>query len=85
MSGFIVPALATFGGGHVHLLSGPSLHKVVLVLSLRLAVFGLSLPAQFIVDVVSAVSWTPVSFHLAWMSAVVAWGLASSCASNLWI
>ena len=42
--------------------------------------------AQFIVYAVSAVSWTPVSFHLSWMSAVVAWGLASSsCASNLWI
>ena len=42
--------------------------------------------AQFIVYAVSAVSWSPVSFHLAWMSAVVAWGLASSsCASNLWI
>ena len=42
--------------------------------------------AQFIVYAVSAVSWTPVSFRLAWMSAVVAWGLtSSSCASNLWI
>ena len=42
--------------------------------------------AQFIVYVVSAVSWTPASFSLAWMSAVVAWGLtASSYASNLWI
>ena len=42
--------------------------------------------AQFIVYVVSAVSWAPVSFRLAWMSAVVAWGLASSsCASNLWV
>ena len=58
-------------------MSGPSLPKVILVLGLRLAVFGLSLLAQFIVDVVSAVSGTPVSFHLAWMSAVVAWGLAS--------
>ena len=58
----------------MHLLTGPSLPEVVLVL------------AQFIVYVVSAVSWTPVSFHLAWMSAVVAWALASSsCASNLWI
>ena len=42
--------------------------------------------ARFIVYVVSAMSWTPVSFRLAWMSAVVAWGLASSsCTSNLWI
>ena len=38
--------------------------------------------AQFIVYAVSAVSWSPVSFHLAWMSAVVAWGLASSSYSS---
>ena len=65
------------------ILPGPglSLLEVVLVLSLRLASFWLSS-----LYVVSAVSWTPVSFGLAWMSAVVAWGLASSsCASNLWI
>ena len=66
----------------MHLLTGLSLPEVVLVLSLRLASFWLSSLSY----VVSAVSWTPVSFRLAWMSAVVAWGLASSsCASNLWI
>ena len=42
--------------------------------------------AQFIDCAVSAVSWTSDSFHLAWMSAVVAGCLASSsCASELWI
>ena len=41
---------------------------------------------QFLDCAVSAVSWTPDSFHLAWMTAVVACGLASSsCASHLWI
>ena len=60
----------------MHRLTGISLPEVVLGLIL----------ARFIVYVVSAMSWTPVSFHLAWMSAVVAWGLASSsCTSNLWI
>ena len=70
--------------GHEHLLTGPYLPEVVLVLSLRLASLACLLLAQFMVYVVSVVSWTPVSCHLAWMSAVVAWGLApSSCASIL--
>ena len=42
--------------------------------------------AQFIDCAVSAVSWTPDSFHFAWMSTVVAWGLVSSSwDSYLWI
>ena len=70
----------------MHLLTGLSLPEVVLVLSLRLATLACLILAQFIVYVVSAVLWTPVSFRLAWMSVVVAWGLASSsCTSNLWI
>ena len=70
----------------MHRLTGISLPEVVLVLSLRLAALACLILARFIVYVVSAMSWTPVSFRLAWMSAVVAWGLASSsCTSNLWI
>ena len=37
------PALATFGWRTLHLLTGPSLPEVVLVLSLRLLVFAFSL------------------------------------------
>ena len=41
---------------------------------------------QFIDCAVSVVSWTPDSFHFAWMSTVVAWGLiSSSWDSYLWI
>ena len=71
----------------MHLLPGLSLPEVVLVLSLRLATFGFCLVlAQFIDCAVSAVSWTPDSFHFAWMSTVVAWGLVSSSwDSCLWI
>ena len=66
----------------MHLLTGLSLPEVVLVLSLRLTTFGLSHSGS----VHCLCCLCGVSFHLAWMSAVVAWGLASSsCASNLWI
>ena len=70
----------------MHLLLGPSLPEVVLVLSLRLAVFGLSHSGSVHGLCCLCGVVTPVSFHLAWMSAVVAWCLASSsCATNFWI
>ena len=68
----------------MHLLTGISLPEVVLVLSLRLATSGL--PHSGSVHCLCCLYSVHVSFRLAWMSAVVAWGLASSsCTSNLWI